>query len=177
MSRGKPPRAENALARVMFASGQPGWILDLDTDQIGLIHARPAATAAARASSSLRCSSVHWLPCPQDQLDVAWMPLTSARLTADGIRPSDEAAAELAHQHEAATAHNQPAAENLTPPAGGKTRAGHSQAPLPIAHASTTASGRLPGSRRPTMPSGTTRSHRGPIPTPGGTTATLAAGA
>jgi hypothetical protein len=69
------------------------------------------------------------------------MPLASARLTADGIQPSDEAAAELTRQQAAATAHTQPAAKNLTPPAGGKTSPGQSAVRLPIAHAS-------PGGRR-----------------------------
>jgi competence protein CoiA-like protein len=129
------------VPRVMFASGQPGWILDLDGDRIGLIHARPAATVAVQASGPRQCDSVHWPPCPEDQLDVLWMPLASARLTTDGIRPSDEATAELARQHEAATAPAQPAATNLAPPAGSKMSPRQSPASLPITHAS-------PGSTR-----------------------------
>jgi hypothetical protein len=84
------------VPRVMFARHQPGWILDLDNDQIGLLHAQPGLKDPPTGPQE--CRDVHWPPCPEDALNVSWMPLTSARLVPEGIQPSTRAAAELARQ-------------------------------------------------------------------------------
>lgn len=86
------------VPRVMFAHRQPGWILDLDRDQIGLIHAQPTPASGNQEARTRECQDMHWPPCPEDQLGVLWMPLASARLTPDGIRPCTQVAAELARQ-------------------------------------------------------------------------------
>ena len=49
------------------------------------------------------------MPCPADQLATKWMPLASARLTPDGIKPPVQTTAEL--DRVAATAASELAAE------------------------------------------------------------------
>jgi Competence protein CoiA-like family len=74
---------------VVFRHGQPGWRFDLEARRIGLIHARPNR-ATWTLPRQAQCQAAHWPPCPADELDVAWMPLASARLTLLGIEPSAE---------------------------------------------------------------------------------------
>lgn len=93
------------IPRVMFASGQPRWILNPDTRKLGLLYASPGRDASPRQHSAAGCGQVHWLPCPGDATGIHWMPLQAARLTIAGIRPSPEALTKLARQ---ATAHASP---------------------------------------------------------------------
>jgi Competence protein CoiA-like family len=88
------------VPRVILAEQQPGWIFDLAHDRLGLMYARAAEVAAIPPGSS-ECRQVHWPPCPTDPLDQLWMPLESALLTPDGIRPSPEAEAEAELAREA----------------------------------------------------------------------------
>jgi hypothetical protein len=86
------------VPRVLFAHHQPGWLLDLNAGQIGLIHAQPARATTYTEHESPECGQTHWPPCPQDRLGVRWMPLVSAQLTHQGIQPSPQAAAGLANR-------------------------------------------------------------------------------
>jgi Competence protein CoiA-like family len=86
------------VPRVAFVAGQPGWILDLDHDRLGLLYARPATPAGLRQPDGPGCGQVHWPPCCGDPLGTQWMPLETAQLTPDGIQPSAHAAADLARQ-------------------------------------------------------------------------------
>jgi hypothetical protein len=40
------------VPRVLFAAGQPDWVLDLDADLIGLVYARPGPAPAAHSAGS-----------------------------------------------------------------------------------------------------------------------------
>jgi hypothetical protein len=91
------------VPRVMFDVGQPGWILDLDNDRLGLLHAQPRPASGVPEPGLPGCGEVHWPPCPGDQLSTLWMPLGSAQqLTPEGINLSPEAAAQIARQAAAA---------------------------------------------------------------------------
>jgi hypothetical protein len=92
------------VPRVMFDVGQPGWILDLVEDRLGLLYAQPGSVSDELHPGSLGCREVHWPPCPGDQTDTLWMPLGSAQLSHDGIRPSPEGSAEVARRAIAARA-------------------------------------------------------------------------
>lgn len=111
------------IPRVLFDSGQPGWRLDLAAGELGLVHAQPAPATAILAPRTPRCTAVHWPPCPNDRLDIFWMPLAAARLVTEGIRPSADAAAELARQAETARLRAE-AARQAAPPDARRTRAG-----------------------------------------------------
>jgi hypothetical protein len=97
------------VPRVMFASGQPGWILDLQRRKLGLIHARPRPAPAR----PLACGLVHWPPCPHDPTAVHWITLQSAQLTPSGIELPPAAAAELTRQAAASAA---PATQHASRP-------------------------------------------------------------
>jgi Competence protein CoiA-like family len=46
------------IPRVMFDVGRPGWILDLDNDRLGLLHAQPhpAPGASPQGPAAVRCT-------------------------------------------------------------------------------------------------------------------------
>jgi hypothetical protein len=58
------------IPTVMFDHSQPGWILDQETDQLGLIYGRPSPAATSPPPDSQQCRDLHWPPCPGDQLHV-----------------------------------------------------------------------------------------------------------
>ena len=86
------------VPRVLFDAGQPGWILDLGNDRLGLLHAQPCPVTGASQPDPPGCGQVHWPPCCGDQLDTVWMPLASVQLTPGGISPLPTAAAEIARR-------------------------------------------------------------------------------
>jgi len=86
------------VPRVMFARRQLGWLLDLDNDRLGLIHAQPGPALDGPPPEPQECRDVHWPPCPKDPLGVSWMSLASARLATDGIQPSTKVIRKLARQ-------------------------------------------------------------------------------
>ncbi|MGD0639045.1 MAG: hypothetical protein ABSA72_13505, partial [Nitrososphaerales archaeon] len=88
------------VPRAVFRYNQHGWLLNLDTGQIGLIYARPDRGAVRVASEALGCCTVHSPPCPGDRLATLWMPLNSVRLTPQGIKLPAEITAELARMAE-----------------------------------------------------------------------------
>jgi hypothetical protein len=81
--------------RIVFRHRQPGWRFDPGARTLGLVHAQPSRADAWTSPYPTQCRSVHWPPCPADQLATKWMPLASARLTPDGIKPSVQTTAEL----------------------------------------------------------------------------------
>jgi Competence protein CoiA-like family len=86
------------VPRVVFEAGQPGWILDLDHDRLGLLYARPETPAGLWQPAGPGCGQVHWPPCRSDALAKQWMPLEAAQLTSDGIQPSAHAASDIARR-------------------------------------------------------------------------------
>jgi hypothetical protein len=84
--------SENRIPRVLFRFGEPGWVFDPATDRTGLACGRPHT---GQTADGTRAWSPHWPPCPGDDLDVHWMPLSSARLTKSGFLPSQEVTALL----------------------------------------------------------------------------------
>lgn len=84
------------VPRVIFDCGQPGWKLDVAAGKIGLIYHPAGQAPLSRPGEPPPCRTVHWPPCPADPLDTLWMPLPSARLTSEGIKPSAETDAQLA---------------------------------------------------------------------------------
>jgi hypothetical protein len=99
------------IPRVMFAHGQPGWILDQDHRKLGLLYAYPGPGARPQQPSPGGCGQMHWPPCPDDPTRTHWMPLQEARLTADGIQPSPQALTDLARQAAARARPPSPAAQ------------------------------------------------------------------
>jgi hypothetical protein len=61
------------VPRVIFACGQPGWILDLAAGQIGLIYAQTVQPPVGTPREPPPCRAVHWPPCPSDPVDTLWM--------------------------------------------------------------------------------------------------------
>lgn len=84
------------VPRVVFDAGQPGWVMDLDNDRLGLLYAHPHPVPGVPQSGQPGCGQVHWPPCAGDQLGTLWMPLDSAQLVPGGISPSHRAAAQIA---------------------------------------------------------------------------------
>jgi hypothetical protein len=72
------------VPRAVFRYDQHGWLLNLDTGQVGLIYAQPDLGAVKAMLQAPGCCAVHWPPCPGDRLATLWMPLKSARLTRTG---------------------------------------------------------------------------------------------
>ena len=116
------------IPRVIFDTGQPGWILDLDNDQLGLVHAQPGPVSGGPEPGPQGCGEVHWPPCPGDKHDTLWMPLGSVPLTPEGISPSPEAAAEMARRAAATTA----AAKRAKRPARTGTRQNQNSGRPPV---------------------------------------------
>jgi len=92
------------VPRVVFEAGQPGWILDLENDRLGMLYARPETPAGMQRSGEQGCGEVHWPPCWGDQLGIQWMSVNSAQLAPEGIRPSEDAAADVVRQASARAA-------------------------------------------------------------------------
>lgn len=89
------------VPRVLFESGEPGWAFDPVNDQLGLVCGQAHLSWPADRTPD-RNRSPHWPPCPGDEIEVRWMPLSSVRLTKSGFQPSAEVTAHL--QEEAADA-------------------------------------------------------------------------
>ncbi len=86
--------ADKRVPHVLFQFGEPGWVFDPANDQLGLVCGQahlswPADRTAARNRSP------HWPPCPGDEIELRWMPLSSVRLTRSGFLPSAEVIARL----------------------------------------------------------------------------------
>jgi len=111
---------DTRVPRVIFRHGQPGWRFDLGARTLGLVHAQPSPADARTSPRPAQCRAVHWPPCPADQLATQWMPLASARLTPDGIKPSAQTTAELGRL--AAIAARELAAEQNRAAAAARTR-------------------------------------------------------
>ncbi len=84
--------SEKRIPHALFRFGEPGWVFDPATDRIGLACGR---AHTGQTAEGIRAWSPHWPPCPGDDLDVRWMPLSSVRLTASGFLPSQEVTALL----------------------------------------------------------------------------------
>lgn len=87
---------------------------------------------------------MHWPPCSDDELGVLWMPLASARLTPDGIRPGIKAAAEFARR--AATIRRsqpRPRPQQHYPPIARRTGDNQTSMPIPTVR-SNVGNGRQP---------------------------------
>jgi len=82
------------IPHVLFRVGEPGWAFDVATDRIGLACGRPHARHRADEPTTLT-QSPHWPPCPGDDLDMRWMPVSDALLTESGLLPSRQVAAQL----------------------------------------------------------------------------------
>jgi Competence protein CoiA-like family len=82
---------------VLYESGKPGWVYDLDLDRIGLVcgKAHPGRTGDADGGRTL---STHWPPCSSDATTVRWMPLADLRLTANGLCASEQVLTRLAEE-------------------------------------------------------------------------------
>jgi hypothetical protein len=104
-------QSEKRIPHVLFRFGEPGWVFDPATDRIGLACGRAHAGQTVNGAAAW---GSHWPPCPGDDLDVRWMPLSSARLTESGFLPSPEVAALL--QVEAAEAARRAAARDAARP-------------------------------------------------------------
>jgi hypothetical protein len=107
---------DKRIPHVLFRFGEPGWVFDVAADRIGLACGRPHILH--RAGEATQTLSTHWPPCPSDDIDVRWMPLSQAQLTESGLLPSHQVAAQL--EEEAAKAARQ---------AEGKRPAGLADAP------------------------------------------------
>jgi hypothetical protein len=115
------------VPRVVFDAGQPGWILDLANDRLGLLHADPGSVPGAVQPVPAGCGQVHWPPCCGDQLGTLWISVESALLTPGGISAPPAAMAEIARRAAMAT----PAGSDArTAPAG--TRQGRTLRRHPI---------------------------------------------
>jgi hypothetical protein len=111
---------DTRVPRIVFRHRQPGWRFDLGARTLGLVHAQPGPADAPTSPHPRQCRAVHWPPCPGDQLTTMWMPLASARLTRDGIKPSAQTAAELGRL--AAIAARELAAKQSREAAAARTR-------------------------------------------------------
>jgi hypothetical protein len=94
--RGSPPH-------VLYRSGEPGWIYDLDQDQIGLVCGKPHPAGPGEGTDGGRTYGPHWPPCPRDATTTRWMPLADVRLTRDGLEASEQVLARLAREAAEAT--------------------------------------------------------------------------
>jgi Competence protein CoiA-like family len=85
---------DHQIPHALFKFGEPGWVLDLAADRMGLACGR--AHPGWRSDDIMaRNRSPHWPPCPGDDIELRWMPLASVRLTETGFLPSLEVAARL----------------------------------------------------------------------------------
>jgi Competence protein CoiA-like family len=115
-----PYHSDTRVARVVFRYRHPGWRFDLGARTLGLVHAKPGPADARKSPHQAQCRAVHWPPCPADQLAITWMPLASARLAPNGIKPSVQTAAEL--DRLAAIAARELAAERARAEAAARSR-------------------------------------------------------
>lgn len=116
-------QSEKRIPHVLFRFGELGWVFDPATDRIGLACGRAHAGQTAGGTTAW---SPHWPPCTGDDLDVRWMPLSSARLTESGFLPSPEVTALL--REEAAEATRRAAARGTARPGGPAAGAGNLRA-------------------------------------------------
>ena len=93
----------------------------------------PHPAGAPAQPGEPQCRDVHWPP-PRDQLGMLWMPLASAQLTQHGIRPSAEAAADVARQAAASADHAQAVAKKATPSAADVAGESRTSSPSPFSH-------------------------------------------
>ena len=83
---------------VLYRLGEPGWLYNPATSEIGLACGKPHQPRPQTAPDPSRTLGPHCPPCPGDEIDVRWTPLTSLRLTADGLRPPPEFLTHLAEE-------------------------------------------------------------------------------
>jgi hypothetical protein len=95
-------RPGRQIPHVLFRFGQLGWVFDRLTNRMGLACGRPHAHRPTDGTTLARIGSAHWPPCPGDNIEQRWMPLTDVQLTDAGLLPSLEIMAHL--QQEAAEA-------------------------------------------------------------------------
>jgi hypothetical protein len=82
------------IPHVLFQFSEPGWAFDVTNERLGLACGRPHARRRTDESTT-KTWSPHWPPCPGDEIDMRWMPVSEALLTESGLLPSQQVAAEL----------------------------------------------------------------------------------
>jgi hypothetical protein len=111
------PAPECRVPRLLYGHDQPGWLLDVEHERVGLVVGEPHERSERWwEHGHLEHYARHWPPCLNDKTTVIWMKLADIRLTDDGVQPAADVEAKLRDagvtvRHEAEQCRHTPAAD------------------------------------------------------------------